>query len=371
MSTHDTAQSVSRRAARQRGILLMILLGLSILALTGSGFTRWQLLGPDNPGVWLTIGTSSVFAALLLLGGLTSLSRIVLTNIFSIAWIVHLTSMELIGGAAIGPFIVMGPLMAMLLFIIHPQRSAVVCVLLLLAAESFVIFMKVGGNFVRDYSVLIPDQIQIVLACSAFALSLVGAAIGLYYRRLARHLLQTIERLAAMDHLTQLYNRRALEERLARELSRGRRDDHIVAFLMIDIDRFKQVNDRFGHAAGDHCLQKVATLLRELVSRGSDTVARYGGEEFAVVLAATDLEGACQVGERMREAIAQADFSDIHPELKLSVSVGVSAVQPKQPFSAEQLIDAADRCLYRAKDSGRDRTVCEWAHDVFAATSPG
>ena len=154
---------------------------------------------------------------------------------------------------------------------------------------------------------------------------------------------------ARIDALTGLANRRALEEILASEISRAQRFAHQLAVVLLDLDRFKDINDSFGHAAGDVMLRAVSRLLTSLARQG-DTVARWGGEEFVVVLPETDLAGAERFAERLRRTIEAHSVGDMHT----SASCGVATMLPED--TVEELLGAADQALYQAKANGRNRT---------------
>lgn len=164
------------------------------------------------------------------------------------------------------------------------------------------------------------------------------------------------------DVLTGLYNRRYLQHRLTDELARARRDGRPLACAMLDVDRFKPINDRWGHPAGDKVLAQIAHVIRE-ECRDSDIPVRYGGEEFAVLLPGASLEEAVQVAERIRAAVAAGEF--VLPgghALRLTLSAGVSCapagqVEGELKTRGDQLIAEADVQLYRAKSAGRNR-VC-------------
>jgi diguanylate cyclase (GGDEF)-like protein len=154
---------------------------------------------------------------------------------------------------------------------------------------------------------------------------------------------------ARIDSLTGLANRRAVEEILAAEVSRAQRFEHQLAVVLLDLDRFKDINDNFGHAAGDVMLRAVSRLLNSLARQG-DTVARWGGEEFVVVLPETNLPGARRFAERLRRTIEAHAVGDMHT----SASCGVATMLPED--TVEELLGAADRALYQAKSNGRNRT---------------
>jgi len=158
---------------------------------------------------------------------------------------------------------------------------------------------------------------------------------------------------AMMDDLTQLYNRRFAEEYLKKLVALSRRTQRPFALLLLDLDHFKVFNDTFGHAAGDRLLQHFANTVVSLLRR-SAIVARWGGEEFLVVLPEAQLDGARAVAERLRLAVAQMHLDESLADLAITTSVGV-AVFPQHGSELAELIQAADRALYRAKNEGRNR----------------
>ena len=172
-----------------------------------------------------------------------------------------------------------------------------------------------------------------------------------------------LEQLALRDGLTGLYNHRFLQEALDAELARARRHGHAVGLLFIDVDHFKAYNDRNGHPAGDRLLRRLADALVGRhdsgfphKGRSSDLVARYGGEEFVMVLPETGLEGCRIKAERIRQAVSDFPFEEAigQPGGCVSVSIGI-AVFPQHGSDKQTLIEIADRELYRAKRSGRNR----------------
>ena len=162
--------------------------------------------------------------------------------------------------------------------------------------------------------------------------------------------------LASTDALTGLPNRRQFDATLNKEWYRALRDAAPLALLMIDIDRFKPLNDRYGHPTGDAFLARVGAVILHNVRRAGDMAARYGGEEFAVVLPGTATAGALDIAELIRSAVAHADTRDLvpggHP---LTVSIGVAAMVPLAGGGAATLVHSADAALYQAKRGGRNR----------------
>lgn len=171
-------------------------------------------------------------------------------------------------------------------------------------------------------------------------------------------LYKEVKEVSIRDPLTGLFNRRYLSETLLSNYFHARRYKNPLTVLMSDLDHFKTVNDTFGHAVGDEVLKRFAQIiLRNL--RNSDIPARYGGEEFFLILTGTEMQNGLIVAERIRQSVQDADWSDLHPDLKMTVSIGLAQAdfegQPDDPVA--QLIERADQKLYQAKKAGRNQ-VC-------------
>jgi diguanylate cyclase (GGDEF)-like protein len=165
-----------------------------------------------------------------------------------------------------------------------------------------------------------------------------------------------------LDGLTNAANRRHLDDRLASEVAYAKRHSIELCLLIIDIDHFKQVNDRLGHQAGDHVLRELASIVKRAL-RLEDVFARYGGEEFAIVSRATDRRHGLLLAERIRHLVQSTTFEYDHPlsgqsqrkRIDVTVSVGVASLADcGTELSPEKLIRAADVALYRAKAAGRN-----------------
>lgn len=166
-----------------------------------------------------------------------------------------------------------------------------------------------------------------------------------------------MELLATHDPLTGLFNRRALESRVLEEVNRVNRYGHPLSVLMLDIDFFKKINDGFGHIAGDIVLVELARLLQRTL-RNTDVIARYGGEEFVILLPMTGKREATQLAERLCQIVAEHDVDTGNGQIvRITVSIGVAAIETKGNSRWDVLIDAADRAMYEAKGAGRNR-VC-------------
>jgi diguanylate cyclase (GGDEF)-like protein len=168
-----------------------------------------------------------------------------------------------------------------------------------------------------------------------------------------------LEELCSIDGLTCIPNRRRFDETLQQEWSRCSRTSQPIALIMVDIDFFKAYNDTYGHVAGDECLKMVAQTLHCALRRPGDLAARYGGEEFVVLLPETHLDGAIRVAELLRQEIAELAMP--HPRStaadQLTVSMGVAGTMPSPGTLPGALVTAADKALYEAKKSGKNRIV--------------
>jgi diguanylate cyclase (GGDEF)-like protein len=166
-----------------------------------------------------------------------------------------------------------------------------------------------------------------------------------------------LERLASVDELTGILNRRALEEALRRDLARADRDGKAFSVLLLDIDHFKNVNDTWGHQAGDAVLTMVGNILSRTL-RTSDVAGRYGGEEFMCLLPATDTAGARVVAERLRMAMLERTVPVNGNFIQITVSIGIATVLgPGCRTAFDSVVRQSDECLYRAKAEGRNRVV--------------
>ena len=167
----------------------------------------------------------------------------------------------------------------------------------------------------------------------------------------------TLEHLARTDSLTGLLNRRAIDERLLIEFQRFQRTGHAAALLLLDIDHFKQINDRHGHLGGDIVIRNLAKLIRETV-RTIDMTARYGGEEFLVMLPETDTAGALSLAERLHQSVAEEAIEHEGHDIVFRISIGVAGLH-KADASYYDWLGRADRALYAAKENGRNCTVLD------------
>ena len=183
-----------------------------------------------------------------------------------------------------------------------------------------------------------------------------------------------LEALSLEDDLTGIANRRSFERALVDEWNRARRREHPLALILIDLDHFKDLNDRRGHPAGDDCLRRVGAFLAETIKRSGEVVARYGGEEFAILLPGTDADVAIRVAETLRDGVERLAIPYGSPkDRRVTASCGVAAMTPTPELAPESLVASADRALYAAKHSGRncvrvadETTTGTWLRDASA-----
>lgn len=177
---------------------------------------------------------------------------------------------------------------------------------------------------------------------------------------------RTLEQLSLQDALTGLANRRHFDMYLESQVAVARRYRRPLSLILCDVDAFKRYNDRYGHQAGDECLRRTASAIQSCCRRPADLVVRYGGEEFAAILPDTDLRGATQIAETIREAVAQLRIphaaSPVGPYV--SISGGIAYLRLRERTNAQELIAEADQSLYEAKRQGRDRIFSMQAETV-------
>jgi diguanylate cyclase (GGDEF)-like protein len=175
-----------------------------------------------------------------------------------------------------------------------------------------------------------------------------------------------LEQLVRIDGLTDICNRRGLDEALDREWKRCQRHGTSLALIMLDIDHFKVFNDTYGHAEGDACLARVARTVSLSLNRSTDLAARYGGEEFAVLLPETPLAAAREIAETIRRKVQGLSIEHVCGENCVTISLGAACLRPHQQDGEgpEELIRLADQALYQAKSQGRNRVcLAEGGHD--------
>jgi len=170
--------------------------------------------------------------------------------------------------------------------------------------------------------------------------------------------LRTIERLSMIDQLTNIPNRRSFDIRLNVEWKQAIREQTNISLLMMDLDKFKTLNDTYGHQQGDIVLKKAAEVLNMSLRRPADFTARWGGEEFIVLLPNTHLEGALEVAEKIRADVEKTPivFQD-GKEINITISIGVASVAPDKSSSIDAFISNSDKALYLAKEAGRNKVV--------------
>ena len=174
--------------------------------------------------------------------------------------------------------------------------------------------------------------------------------------------------MAHQDGLTNVMNRRAVDENLAKAVSRLRRSQHPCTIALLDIDFFKRVNDTYGHQAGDAVLKEVASRIRDVL-RTNDMIGRYGGEEFIAILESADEASASQIAERIRVAIEEVPVEHAGTDIFVTISIGLCAAPAGYTGASAALVEAADSALYEAKRTGRNRVLTAELPDESNVTS--
>jgi two-component system chemotaxis family response regulator WspR len=244
------------------------------------------------------------------------------------------------------------------------KKTADIPIIVLSSKEDPVIKSDAFYSGANDYLVKLPDKIELLARIRSHAkhylMKLERDAAFMALREMQKQLEDTnaeLERLSSLDGLTGLANRRTFDETLSDEVKRSSRENSIFSLILADIDFFKAYNDNYGHLGGDECLKQVADILKQTASRPGDLAARYGGEEFALILPATDKNGAMTVCQNLRAAINKSCISHEHSSASehVTISMGIATCDPAQGTSPENIIENADKALYSSKENGRDR----------------
>jgi diguanylate cyclase (GGDEF)-like protein len=212
--------------------------------------------------------------------------------------------------------------------------------------------------------------IAIIVALAAYAIRTTILQTRYMQSQEALHeALNRLEEISLKDGLTNVANRRCFDETLEREWNRATRTQHTLSLLLIDIDYFKSLNDRYGHPHGDQCLIEIAAALQSVLTRSGDLLARYGGEEFAVILPSTDMNGAKLVANRLQEVVRSLNIQNETPIGSFTtISMGIALYQFPEAGSPAILIKASDQALYMAKQNGRNQIEFSSMQAVFDAS---
>lgn len=169
---------------------------------------------------------------------------------------------------------------------------------------------------------------------------------------------RSIDEISKFDFLTNVYNRRHFDKILTEEWNKNEQANNPLAIIMIDIDNFKEYNDKYGHVEGDKCLQNISRIIKNVINQSNNVVSRYGGEEFIALISNSDLEKAKCIAENIRKSIEGLGIPHEASEHEIvTVSIGVATAIPNMQLKSEDLIVMADQALYRAKSSGKNRVA--------------
>jgi len=358
----------ARRDRRYVRSLLVVLIVCYILY----GVVDWFLLGEAASSVWMVrylVGAPVLCMLWFVARGrwVEEYLQIFITAGILMLVITTLWMVTFVGGVAVHAYI--SSLLAMIMggltiTRLHFNYAALTASIYILASAFALLPMTEANPLVTYY-----------LWLNVIAVSLCLVAVYTYERTIRREFLQKIliqrknnelrkaneklKTLVDVDPLTNIANRRYLDQVLDQEWRRAKRRNYSIAILMVDIDFFKAYNDSLGHLNGDSCIQRVATRIGQIMRRPGDLVARYGGEEFAVVLPALNIDEANRLAESVCDAIESLSIE--HPNSSVSpyvtVSVGAAAMIPVEPYNKQDLVAMADEALYQAKSQGRNQTA--------------
>lgn len=349
-------QGAPGRLAIGAVLYALVVVVLALLAREHERLSRWVVTATVLADVAFVFGATVVASAPQYYGRVLILSFVLL----------HLTVYYFGAGQGL---VALGAVVGGYLVLMASQRARGAPVRWAEEGWTMAVFVLVAGVFVLHYGTLwrrlrrlvelfasaeegeFADAYDVAADRRPDAITLVGRAYNLLRTHLATMVLS--------DTLTGCLNRRGFEQHLARELARGSRAGSAVGLLAIDLDHFKQVNDSYGHLAGDQVLREVGALLRD-TARAGDVVARTGGEEFAMLLPDTDVPGALNLAERVRERFAAHRFMLAGRPVRVTASVGATADLAGDASAAAALRARADEALYRAKRAGRNRVEL-WA----------
>jgi diguanylate cyclase (GGDEF)-like protein len=314
-------------AYRDRAMYLMALVGVAILLplVVHSFLEERTLLGA---AIALVMALLSIDAVALHRRKRPPFPYALLLFPMAAAIGIALKTTGIVGGFCASPTV-------LFFYFVLRRGPANACSLAMLAAGSLMAYWWIGGEVAARF--FLSFSLTIVMV------NIILNIVGDLHRRLVEQ--------AITDPLTETFNRRHMHTRLEEAIERGRRAGSQASLLIIDIDHFKAVNDRFGHEAGDHVLKELVSFLRER-SRKADLLFRMGGEEFLLLLNDTGPEAAANVAEALREGIARTHFPVATP---ITVSIGVSGLEVAD--SVDSWVKRADMAMYAAKEAGRNRVM--------------
>lgn len=260
-----------------------------------------------------------------------------------------------LSGGLIGPvfpLLIMLPLLSVMLC---GRNGGIWMILFLAPFMAYIFHLNISH---REFQVLkiTPTELFQMRALTMVISTAIVAAMSLYFITTNNRLLMLISRQANTDYLTGLLNRRSFESGLADEIRRAARYDTPLSVVIMDIDNFKQINDNYGHLAGDKCLIHLANIIRDNLKRPADFAGRYGGEEFVLVLPETDSTGGLYVAETLRKNVENTPLALAEgAALPFTISLGVCTAEYLKEVDADKLLNEADSMMYLSKQAGKNR----------------
>jgi diguanylate cyclase (GGDEF)-like protein len=269
-----------------------------------------------------------------------------------------MSAMALIGfsGNGLGlPAIVLFPVAPLLAILLADLMAAIFISVSSVLLIIIFIYLEISGYPFSPSP--LPENMENIMRGSWLIFSIILITmIGWYYRVKVDALLLKLQSQADTDHLTEIANRRSLEDSLHREFYRIKRSGGWLSLLLIDIDNFKKVNDKDGHLKGDECLVSIAKQIKYHCKRAIDVVGRYGGDEFMVVLPDTAPNEAEDISEKIRVSIESLNF-DIADDIKISATIGCFSIIDPEDMDTQAVIERVDQLLYEGKSVGRNIVI--------------
>jgi diguanylate cyclase (GGDEF)-like protein len=311
-------------------------------------------------GLLPIIGTYSVVLTTMLMSYYRIRVRLA-GHLLSTSLIVLVIFRAYIAGGTDSPVLIIGILIPIAaVFILGRLAGMVYAACLSLAIIVFIVMRMQGYEFpdsqLHGKAMGAMQSVVVIFVMS------VSTWVALIYARHNESLTESLLEQTRRDHLTGIPNRRAFDYALQREIRRAHRQHNPMTLFMVDLDHFKGFNDLYGHHEGDQALIKVARIIQSCLRRPGDMVARYGGEEFTVILPDTRLPQAMQLAETMRHAVMGLNLENREsPQGIVTITLGISELNPDGDIRAEDLIKQADEALYTGKEAGRNQ-VCVAGH---------
>ncbi|MFK7886805.1 MAG: GGDEF domain-containing protein [Gammaproteobacteria bacterium] len=274
------------------------------------------------------------------------------------SWLTALFVVAYLRGGLDAPLLIAVPIVPLIAATVLSRRTASLVLVLILVALAILASLELVGHPFPQSSAD-AGNFNLMRAVWVALSSAMAHKLATYSVKRSETLALDLQRLALTDALTGVPNRRAIMASLETEVARAKRKNTSLSVLMLDIDRFKHLNDKRGHIAGDEALAQIAAAVSEQLRTGGDTIGRWGGEEFLAILSDASMEEALRAAKRVAQCIAELGIRyDQESEDVVTVTIGVAEQRGVHITTADDLVHRADKAMYRGKTEGRDRILC-------------